>query len=149
MAGPAGLRAVEQEPGCRYTGPSCRGPAASLQLLQHCSTAAAVCHQVSVSTHSVTAEHSPPWPRTTAEHDADILHYLPRLEALSITLQCSSMKLQVYLHIVSTQGQLTRAASLAGVPVPGWCGCAAPCSCAGPPRPGPHQSRPDGCREQS
>ena len=99
VAGPAGLRAVEQEPGCRYTGPSSRGPAATLQLLQqpHCSTAAAVGHQVSVSTHSVTAEHSPPWPRTTAEHDADILHYLPRLEALSITLQCSSMKLQVYL----------------------------------------------------
>ena len=43
--------------------------AAALQLLQqpHCSTAAALGHRVSVSTHSVTAEHSPPWPRTTAE----------------------------------------------------------------------------------
>ena len=105
----------------RYTGPIA-AIAATLQLLQqpHCSTAAAVGHQVSVSTHSVAvATH---YSRARCRYC--ILSIYISTEAAGTKQHTAVLQHEaagISTHCIYT-GQLTRAASLAGVPAPGWCG---------------------------
>ena len=102
----------------RYTGPIA-AIAATLQLLQqpHCSTAAAVGHRVSVSTHSVAvATH---YSRARCRYC--ILSIYISTEAAGTKQHTAVLQHEaagISTHCIYT-GQLTRAASLAGVPAPG------------------------------
>ena len=66
VAGPAGPRAVEQEPGCQVHWSQLQGTSSH--------TAAPAALQLQWVTRSVYPPIVSQWPRTTAEHDADILH---------------------------------------------------------------------------